>query len=82
MVKFFNISNTPAFLNMVLDCSGNVYYRDSSGALQDLKQAARQFAACSWLASPRSLDEIDVVVEHPGDSQNLFRYMMEAACAR
>lgn len=82
MVKFFNISDTSAFLSIVLNCSGDVYCRDSSGALQDLKQAARQFAACSWLTLPRGLDEIDVVVQHPADGQRLHRYMMEACRSR
>lgn len=81
-VKFFNISNTTAFLNTVLSCSGDVYCRDSSGALQDLKQAARQLTACSWLTLPEALDEIDVVVQHPSDGLRLHRYMMEACRAR
>jgi len=79
-MKFYNISDTSAFLNMVLACSGDVYWRDAGGILQDLKLAARQLKSCSWLAQPRMLNEIDVFVMQPDDGQRMIRYMMEVHC--
>ena len=80
-MKFFNITDTGAFFDRILSCSGNVYCRDGEGQLRDLKQAVRQINACSWLGKPERLDEIDVIVEHSADSLLLHRYMMEAVCA-
>ena len=81
-MKFFNIADTAAFFEKVLSCSGNVYCRDDKGQLRDLKLAARQLGAYSWLSHPERLEEIDVVVEYPSDGCLLHRYMMEAAAAR
>lgn len=81
-MKLFNIPDTPAFLKRILECSGDVYCRDSSGSLRDLKQAARQLTDCSWLALPGGLKEIDLVVQQDADSSRMIRYLMEAHCAR
>lgn len=81
-MKFFNIADTSAFLQKVLDCKGNVYCKDASGELRDLKQAAQLLCSCNWLSRPERLDEIDIVVEQNSDSCLLFRYMQEAVCTR
>lgn len=81
-MKFFNITDTAAFFQKILDCKGNVYYCDSNGRIQDLKQAAQQLNAFGWFSRLEKLDEIDVIVEQSSDSSLLMRYMMEASCAR
>ena len=81
-MKFFNISDTAAFLKAVLSCSGDVYCRDENGNMQDLKQAARQLESCSWLATARFPEVIDVEVQKSADCLRLHCYMMEALCAK
>jgi len=81
-MKFFNITDTSAFFDKVLSCTGNVYCVCSDGSLWDLKQTARQFSECSWLAKPAAMNEINVVVEQATDSRRLFRYMMEVCRAK
>ena len=76
-MKFFNITDTMAFLEKVRSCSGNVYCVDSNGVMRDLKLAAEQLVQNSWLSRPQRLDEINVVAEQAIDSQRLYRYMME-----
>ena len=77
-MKIFNINDVPAFFGRVLDCSGNVYYKDEAGSFHDLKQVAEQFFTCKWPFQQIKMDEIDVVIEDSADCRGIYRHMMEA----
>ncbi|MBE5772354.1 MAG: hypothetical protein E7337_00285 [Clostridiales bacterium] len=77
-MKIFNVNNLSAFFGKILECDGNVYYRDEHGTLRDLKHVAEQYFACKWPFQSVKMDEIDIVVDESADCRGIYRYMMEA----
>lgn len=81
-MKFFNIENTQAFFQKILDCKGNVYCKDSNGNIQDLKQAAHMFSNLGWLYYPQRMDEIDVILEQRADRRLLLHDTIDGIYSR
>ena len=77
-MKIFDIRDVSGFFGGILECAGNVYYRDENGDCHDLKELAARFTGCKWPFQPVKMNEIDVVVEKSDDCMRLYRYMLNA----
>ena len=77
-MKIYGVKDVSSFFEKIQTCSGDVYFKDDSGELHDLKQLAECYTACKWPFQNISMNEIDVVASEPMDCIKLYRHMMEA----
>lgn len=75
-MKIKNIKDVKRFLEVVLQCKGEVELITKEGDVLNLKSKLCQYIALSSMFTEAKIDDINIVLKNPEDMQLLMEYLV------
>ena len=75
-IQMYHIDDVDAFMNIVDQCSGDVYIVSKFGDLLNLKSKLTQYIALSKLFGSPDINGLELSVSDPEDAEKLINLMM------
>lgn len=75
-MKIKSITDVKRFLEIVLQCKGEVELMTKEGDILNLKSKLCQYIALSSMFTEAKIDDINIVVKDPEDMKLLIEYLV------